>query len=178
MHFIWLLIPKFWCQDFYHKSRSKPKIFGMTASPVIRKGNSHIFFFFYIVCIIFCELYFVIFLDQAFVIYFEFPLFSIITRELWTAQIKIFKSTISFLLSSFHMNLHTHGTILVGVFIQVYRRLGKEDNSGKGENSVSTPILNWCIVVCHALFVYLFMRMDLTHRLNQDNKLFISVNVT
>ncbi|PSS19311.1 Endoribonuclease Dicer 3a like [Actinidia chinensis var. chinensis] len=29
-------------QDFYHKSRSKPKIFGMTASPVIRKGVSSI----------------------------------------------------------------------------------------------------------------------------------------
>lgn len=25
-------------KEFYHKSDSKPKIFGMTASPVIRKG--------------------------------------------------------------------------------------------------------------------------------------------
>ncbi|KAA8546198.1 hypothetical protein F0562_003063 [Nyssa sinensis] len=29
-------------KDFYHKSRNKPKIFGMTASPVIRKGVSSI----------------------------------------------------------------------------------------------------------------------------------------
>ncbi|XP_052209161.1 endoribonuclease Dicer homolog 3a isoform X2 [Diospyros lotus] len=29
-------------KEFYHKSRSKPKIFGMTASPVVRKGVSSI----------------------------------------------------------------------------------------------------------------------------------------
>lgn len=34
-NYFWLLI-----QEFYHKSVVKPHIFGMTASPVIRKGWS------------------------------------------------------------------------------------------------------------------------------------------
>lgn len=32
-------------KEFYHKSGNKPKIFGMTASPVIRKGNSFVVMF-------------------------------------------------------------------------------------------------------------------------------------
>lgn len=31
-------------KEFYHKSSVKPKIFGMTASPVVRKGNPYPFF--------------------------------------------------------------------------------------------------------------------------------------
>lgn len=45
-----LTIISVWLQEFYHRSSMKPKVFGMTASPVIRKGNKMLLLFFSIHC--------------------------------------------------------------------------------------------------------------------------------